>query len=226
MCSHFYTLVVFQQYTVPLPVVYQGTPTNDGDNCFQGSSASGPTITCTINQRLEDGDLDPADFETGVHAWNETADIILTFSSVVVKHVNLFFYNAPQATGGPVGLPSVDFAFSANDPSVSEMNAIPLRHTVLGNQDLSQSDRSMGYQNVSVVVPFPLTEISQGYNFFRIRLLFPETDVVDWTLLSEIQAFGNTGMPCSIGYVGLDGAGPTIEVIMLVLSIPALEKEN
>ena len=40
------TVVVFQQYTVSLPVIYQGTPTTDGD-CFQGSGASGPTITCT-----------------------------------------------------------------------------------------------------------------------------------------------------------------------------------
>ena len=192
-----------QQYTAPLPVIYQGTPTTD-DFCFLVSTASGVTISCGNGLRLDDGDRDPADFETGVHAWNETADIILRFSSVVVKYVNLFFYNAPQATGGPVGLPSFDLAYSANDPSVSEMNSFPLRHTVLGNQDLSQNDRSMGYQNVSVIVPSPLTEISQGYNFFRIRLLFPETNVVDWTLLSEIQAFGNTGMPCSIGYVGLD----------------------
>ena len=200
MCSLFYTLVDFQQYTASVPVTYQGTPTID-TLCSLGNSDT--TISCGNNRRLDDGDLDPADFETGVHAWNETADIILTFNSVVVKYVNLFFYNAPQATGGPVGLPSFDLAYSANDPSVSEMNSIPLRHTVLGNQDLSQSDRSMGYQNVSVVVP-SLTDVLQGYNFFRIRLLFPETDVVDWTLLSEIQAFGNTGMPCSIGYVGLD----------------------
>ena len=204
MCSLFYTLVVFQQYTASVPVIYQGTPTID-TLCSLGNSDT--TITCAMNRRLQDDDLDPADFETGVHAWNETADIILTFDSVVVKYVNLFFYNAPQATGGPVGLPSVDLAYSANDASVSEINSISLHHTVLGNQDLSQSDRSMGYQNVSVVVPSPLTEISQGYDFFRIRLLFPETDVVDWTLLSEIQAFGNTGMPCSIGYVGLDWAG-------------------
>ena len=204
MYSLLYTLVDFQQLTAPRPVIYQGTPTTDDDFCFLVSSASGLTISCGNGLRLDDGDRDPADFETGVHAWNETADIILRFSSVVVKYVNLFFYNTPQATGGPVGLPSVDLAYSASDASVSESNSISLRHTVLGNQDLSQSDRSMGYKNVSVVVPFPLTEILGGYNFFRIRLLFPETDVVDWTLLSEIQAFGNTGMPCSIGYVGLD----------------------
>ena len=192
------------QYTVPAPVTYQGTPTTDDDNCFLGSSASGLTISCGNGLRLDDGDRDPADFETGVHAWNENADIILRFNSVVVKYVNLFFYNAPQATGGPVGLPSVDLAYSDTDPSVSELNSFSLPHTVLGNQDLSQSDRSMGYQNVSVVVPSPLTEILEGYNFLRIRLLFPETDVVDWTLLSEIQVFGNTGMPCRIGYVGLD----------------------
>ena len=202
MCALFYSLVDFLQYTVSLPGTYQGTPTTDGD-CLAGATDSngGPAISCGNNLRLDNGVLDPDNFETGVYAWNENADVILIFTnSVIVKYVNLSFYNAPQATGGPVGLPSVDLAYSDNDQSFGVQNTISLPHTVLGNQDLSQSNSSMGYQNVSVVVPISL-EGGQLYNFFRIRLLFPETTVVDWTLLSEVQAFGNTGMPCSIVYV-------------------------
>ena len=205
----FYSLVDFRQYAVSLPGTYQGISTTDG-NCGASNpdSNGGPTISCGNNLRLDNGVFDPgdnpADFMTGVHAWNSNTDIILIFTDpVVVKYVNLFFYNAPQATGGPVGLPSVDLAYSDNDQSFGVQNTISLPHTVLGNQDLSQSNSSMGYQNVSVVVPISLVG-EELYRFFRIRLLFPETDVVDWTLLSEVQAFGNTGMPCSIGYVGLD----------------------
>ena len=204
MCVLFYSLVDFLQYTVSLPGTYQGISTTDA-NCGAANpdSNGGPAISCGNNLRLDNGVFDPgdnpADFMTGVYAWNSNTDIVLIFTDpVVVKYVNLFFYNAPQATGGPVGLPSVDLAYSDNDQSFGVLNTIFPPHTVLGNQDLSQSNSSMGYQNVSVVVPISLNGV-QLYNF-RIRLLFPETTVVDWTLLSEVQAFGNTGMPCRCGF--------------------------
>ena len=184
LCTLFYFLVSLSQYTVPPPVPYQGTPTDD-DSC---SVILGNHV-CVGVQRLTDGVFDSNDDLDGVHAWDGDTDIILRFDpNVVIKYVNLFFYNDPQATGGPVGLPIVDLAWS-NDQLFSEQNTIAHPHTILGNQDLSQTD--MGYRNVSVVVPVDLSDVPL-YQFFRIRLLFPETSLVDWALLSELQVFGDT----------------------------------
>ena len=192
LCTLFYFLVSFQQYTVPPPVPYQGTPT-DGDSCTLVLD----TLVCVGVQRLTDGDFDSNDDFDGVHAWNGDTDIILRFNpNVVIKYVNLFFYNDPQATGGPVGLPFIDLA-SSNQQSFPDQSTTTLSHTILGNQDLSQTD--MGYRNVSVVVPIDLSDV-QPSQFFRIRLLFPETSLVDWALLSELQVFGDTtGMYMYVG---------------------------
>ena len=169
---------------MPPPVPYQGTPT-DGDSCTTvlGNRA------CAGVQRLTDGVFDSNDDLDGVHAWNGDTDIILRFDpNAVIKYVNLFFYNKPQATGGPVGLPFVELAWSGQQ-TFPEQSTNTLPRTILGNQDLSQTD--MGYRNVSVVVPIDLGDVPL-YQFFRIRLLFPETSLVDWTLLSEVQVFGDT----------------------------------
>ena len=169
---------------MPPPVPYQGTPT-DGDSCTPVLD----TLICIGVQRLTDGVFDSNDDLDGVHAWNGDTDIILRFNpSVIIKYVNLFFYNDPQATGGPVGLPFVDLA-SSDDQSFSEQNTIAHTHTILGNQDLSQTD--MVYRNVSVIIPIDLRDVPLS-EFFRIRLLFPETSLVEWALLSELQVFGDT----------------------------------
>ena len=184
LCTLFYFLVSFLQYTVPPPVPYQGTPTDD-DSCIVILG----NHVCVGVQRLMDGVFDSNDDLDGVHAWDGDTDIILRFdSNVVIKFVNLFFYDDPQATGGPVGLPFVDLAWSA-DQAFTGQNTNTHPHTILGNQDLSQTD--MGYRNVSVVVPMDLGDV-QPSQFFRIRLLFPETSLVDWALLSELQVFGDT----------------------------------
>ena len=191
LCTLFYFLVSFLQYTVPPPVPYQGTPT---DSCI----AVLDTRVCAGVQRLTDGVFDSNDDLDGVHAWNGDTVIILRFNpSVIIKYVNLFFYNDPQATGGPVGLPIVDLAWS-DDQVFPDQGTTTLPHTILGNQDLSQTD--MGYRNVSVVVPIALNDVPLS-RFFRIRLLFPETSLVDWALLSELQVFGDT-TGISIMYVG------------------------
>jgi len=99
--------------------------------------------------------------------------------------VNLFFYNIPSSG---IGLPPAELFWSDNDP----INPVrPLSHVIVGNQDLSQDDRTL--RNVSLVVTTDQDSIPD-YRYFRIRFTFPaETSLIDWILLSEVQLCGEAG---------------------------------
>ena len=68
----------------------------------------------------------------------------------------------------------------------------PLSHIIVGNQDLSQDDRTL--RNVSLVVTTDQSSIAD-YKHFRIHFKIPaETILIDWILLSEVQLCGEAGM--------------------------------
>ena len=111
-------------------------------------------------------------------------------------HVNLFLYNIP--TSG-IGLPPAELFWSNINVFSPET---PLSHVIVGNQDLSQDDRTL--RNVSLVVTTDQNSIAD-YRFFCIHFTFSaETSLIDWILLSEVQLCGEAGMCVCTLYTGAD----------------------
>ena len=103
-----------------------------------------------------------------------------------MRQVNLFFYNIPSSG---IGLPPAELFWGNVNPFNPD---IPLSHVIVGNQDLSQDDRT--FQNVSLVITTDPQILPHGYRFFCIRFTFPaETSLIDWILLSEVQLCGEAG---------------------------------
>ena len=163
----------------PTPIAYNNSPTT-GLNCFIDSG----TISCPRGGILFDGDTGSAELDTSrVFAWDREVNIAFTNELSKVMHVNVFLYNIPSSG---IGLPPAELFWSSSNVFNPET---PLSHAIVGNQDLSQDDRTL--RNVSLVV----TNGTADYRFFRIRFTFPaETSLIDWILLSEVQLCGEAGM--------------------------------
>ena len=113
-------IVSFDQF----PMAYNNSPTSPGVSCIDDSDG----LTCRDCELLGDGDFGSADLNTSkVLAWNREINIV------------------PSG----VGLPPVELYWS----STSIFPQLPenlLSHVIVGNQDLSEDDRTL--RNVSLVV--------------------------------------------------------------------------
>ena len=140
-----------------------------------------------------DGDAGSAELNTSkVFAWNREVNVVFFTSPTEVRQVNLINYNIPSSG---IGLPPAEI-FWSDFNSLNPDIIIPLPHIIVGNQDLSQDDRTL--RNVSLVV----TTGQDGmfdYGFFHIHFTFPaETSLIDWILLSEFQLCGEAGTCVSV----------------------------
>ena len=167
--------------TSPFPVAYNNSPTI-GPGCVP----SGFALHCPAGVSLLDSDTGSAELDTSnVFAWDGEVNIIFTFAFTLaakVRQVNLFFYNIPSSG---IGLPPAEL-FWSNDNVLNP--DIPLFYVIVGNQDLSQDDRTL--RNVSLVVTTDQDSIA-NHRYFRIHFKFPaETILIDWILLSEVQLCG------------------------------------
>jgi len=188
--SLFFPVTVGSYRTNPPPMSYNNSPistplcqSHDGGNTFDcGSGAS----------LLVDSYTGSAEVDTSkVFAWDREVNTVFIFSRTnKVKQVNLFFYNIPSSG---IGLPPAEFFWDY----INLFNPnIPLSHVIVGNQDLSQDDRTL--RNVSLVVTTNQSSIPD-YSYFRIRFTFPtEIRLIDWILLSEVQLCGEAGKCVSV----------------------------
>ena len=173
---------VSQFVFIPRPTAYNNSPIRDPivTTCIDqfDTMINSNVRICQGKGLLGDTDFGSADLDTSkVFAWNTAVSIAFTFTRTQVNQVNLFFYNIPSSG---VGLPPVELYWSDTDP---QLPGNPLSHVIVGNQDLSQNDSTP--RNVSLVVT---TEQSQSnYRYLRIRFTFPDTSLIDWILLSEVQ---------------------------------------
>ena len=175
---------VTQVIFTPPPSAYNNSPTSDPlVPCVPGSNND---LSCPGNGLLEDMDLGSADLNTSkVFAWNGEVSIAFTFAAMTqVNQMNLFFYNIPSRG---VSLPPAELYWSDNNP---RLPGNLLSHVIVGNQDLSQDDGTP--RNISLVVT---TDQPQGnYRYLRIRFTFPETSLIDWILLSEVELCATAGV--------------------------------
>ena len=171
--------------TTPFPITYNNSPTT-GPRCIPDSAS----LNCHGDDLLGDSDIGSVELDTSkVFAWNRDVSIVFTFPSTKVRRVNLFFYNIPSIG---IGLPPAKFFWSDSNPINPNF---PLSHVIVGNQDLSQDDKTP--RNISLVV----TTGPYDYRFFRIHLTFlAETSLIDWILLSEVQLCRETGMCISVAF--------------------------
>ena len=175
-------------YISPTPIAYNNSPIT-GPGCFP----DGDSLSCPGGILLGDSDSGSAELDTSkVFAWDREVNIAFFLSPTKVRQVNLFFYNIPSSG---IGLPPAELFWS--DTNLLNPD-IPLSHVIVGNQDLSQDDRTL--RNVSLVVTTDRDSIPD-YRYFRIRFIFPaETSQIDWILLSEVQLCGETGMCVSVTF--------------------------
>ena len=167
----------------PTPIAYNNSPTT-GPRCIPDMSRS---LTCPGGILLVDSDTGSAELNTSrVFAWDREVSIAFTSQLSKVMQVNLFFYNIPSSG---IGLPPAELFWS--DTNVLNPDE-PLSHVIVGNQDLSQDDRTL--RNVSLVVTTD-QDSTPDYTFFRIRFTLPaDSNLTDWILLSEVQLCGEAGM--------------------------------
>ena len=162
----------------PVPVVYKSSPTT-GPRCIRSQES----LICPGDTALFDCDTGSAELDTSkVFAWDREVNIVFTIPPTTVRQVNIFFYNIPSSG---IGLSPAELFWSDINP-LNPVN--PLSHVIVGNQDLSQDDRTL--QSVSLVIASDQDSIAD-YRYFRIRFTFPaETSLIDWILLSEVQLCG------------------------------------
>ena len=175
--------------TIPVPIAYNNSPTT-GPGCILSSVS----LSCPGGTLLLDNDTGSAEPDTSkVFAWDTEVNLVFTFptsEATKVRQVNLFFYNIPL---NGIGLPPAELFWSNTNPTNPNN---PLSHVIIGNQDLSQDDRTL--RNVSLVVTTD-QDSNPDYRFFRIRFTFPsETSLLDWILLSEVQLCGEAGTCASV----------------------------
>ena len=174
-------------YRPPFPVAYNNSPTT-GPGCV----LDGDSLSCGGGAILIDNDIGSAELNTGkVFAWDREISVVFTTSiPTKVRKVNLFFYNIPSHG---IGLPPTELFWS--DVNVFNPDNT-LSHVIVGNQDLSQDDRTL--RNVSLVVTTDQSSIAD-YRYFHIHFTFPaETILIDWILLSEVQLCGGAGTCVSV----------------------------
>ena len=111
-------------------------------------------------------------------AWNQDVTITIGLNTLTrVRGVNLFFYNIPSMG---IGFPhEIELTWGDNTIIVDN----PLRHAVLGNTDLSQSDNSL--RNVTIAV-LP-DNIGDMYRAVSITFRFSDTSGIRWLILSEVE---------------------------------------
>ena len=168
--------------TTPHPIAYNNSLTTS-PRCL----ADGASLSCPGDTLLGDSDTGSVDLNTSkVFAWNREVSIPFTTSvATKVRKVNLFFYNIPLCG---IGLPPAELFWSNTNLFNPD---IPLSHVIVGNQDLSQDDRTL--RNVSLVVTTNQSSIPD-YEYFLIHFTFPaETSLIDWILLSEVRLCGEAG---------------------------------
>ena len=133
-------------------------------------------------------DTGSEDLDTSkVFAWDREVSIAFTFAPTKVNRVNLFFYNIPSTR---IGLPPAEL-YQGDTDAIFPENL--LSHVIVGNQDLSQDDRSPRSVSLVVTTDQNSTQISD-YRHFSIRFTFPESSLIDWILLSEVQLCRETGV--------------------------------
>jgi len=167
---------VTAHYITPIPIAYNNSPIT-GPGCF----ADGDSLSCPGSILLGDSDTGSAELDASrVFAWDTEVNVAFTTSvATKVRQVNLFFYNFPSSG---IGLPPAELFWSNNNPSNPNN---PLSHVIVGNQDLSQDDRTL--RNISLVVTTDQDSITD-YRFFRMHFTFQAAiNLIDWILLSEVQ---------------------------------------
>jgi len=184
-----YPVPVGSYRTSPFPVAYNNSPT-----IVPCCSPDGDSLSCGGGAILIDNDTESAELNTSkVFAWDSEvsmAFVIVTSVPTKVRQVNLFFYNIPSSG---IGLPPAELFWGSISPFTVD---ISLSHVIVGNQDLSQDDRTL--QNVSLVVTTDQSSVAD-YRYFRIHFTFPtETSLIDWILLSEVQLCGQAGTCVSV----------------------------
>ena len=169
--------------TNPIPIAYNNSPTT-GPGCAEDGACPGGTL-------LVDGDTGSTEVDTSkVFVWDREVNIVLIFTTTKVRQVNLFFYNIPSSG---IGLPPAELFWSNTKVFNPD---IPFSHVIVGNQDLSQDDRTL--RNVSLVVTTDQDNaqtVPTSYRYLRIRFTFPaDTSLIDRILLSEVQLCGEAGI--------------------------------
>ena len=182
----------------PAPIAYNNSPTTDPR--VQCVDIGPSTHLCPGNGTLDDMDTGSADLDASkVLAWDREVSIAFTFAPTKVNRVNLFFYNIPSSG---IGLPPAELYWGITDAFFPENF---LSHVIVGNQDLSQNDRTP--RNVSLVVTTDQNNTQiPDYRHFGIRFTFPETSLIDWILLSEVQLCREAGV-CVCVCVCVGGGG-------------------
>ena len=179
-----YPVTVNSYITTPIPIAYNNSPTTDPLCIIDRGS-----LSCARGALLVDSDTGSAQLHTNeVFAWDREVSITSVILSSKVRQVNLF-YNIPSTQ---IGLPPAELFWSDVNPTNPDN---PLFHVIVGNQDLSQDDRTL--RNVSFVVTTDQDNpevVPTDYRFFRIHFTFPiEASLIDWILLSEVQLCGEAG---------------------------------
>ena len=167
----------------PNPVEYDsGTIRTTGGHGLPSSGCSGTSpVSCLASSTpIGDGVREPTSLTDlgSILAWNQDVTISSGLSmSTRVRGVNLFFYNIPSMG---IGFPhEIELMFGDNTLLVNN----PLRHAVLGNSDLSQSDNTT--RNVTIAV-LP-DNIGDEYRAVSITFRFSDANHIRWFILSEVE---------------------------------------
>ena len=145
-----------------------------------GCSGTSPVNCLASATPIGDGVCEPTSLTdlSSTLAWNQDVTIIIGLNTLTrVRGVNLFFYNIPSIG---VGFPhEIELMWGDNTVLVDN----PLRHAVLGNSDLSQSDNTT--RNVMIAV-LP-NNIGDEYRAVSITIRFPDASRIRWLILSEVE---------------------------------------
>ena len=179
--------------TTPIPIAYNNSPTT-GPDCFLG----GDTLSCPADALLLDNDTGSAELDIStVFAWDREVSIVFILTEATkVRQVNLFFYNIPSSG---IGLPPAELFWS--DTNVFNPDG-PLSHVIVGNQDLSQDDRTL--RNVSLVV----TTVTADYRYFRFHI--PSRDQPDRLDPPERSPILWRSRWPSVYLLAIEAASPTV----------------
>ena len=153
-----------------------------GGSGLPSSSCSGtsPVACLASSTPIGDGVREPTSLTdlSSTFAWNQDVTIAIGLNTLTrVRGINLFFYNIPSMG---IGFPhEIELTWGDNTVIVDN----PLRHVVLGNTDLSQSDNS--FRNVTITV-LP-DNIGDDYRAVSITFRFSDASCIRWLILSEVE---------------------------------------
>ena len=142
-----------------------------------GCSGTSPVACLASSTPIGDGVREPTSLTdlSSTFAWNQDVTIIIGLNTLTrVRGINLFFYNIPSMG---IGFPhEIELMWGDNIVLVNN----PLRHAVLGNSDLSQSDNTL--RNVTIAV-LP-DNIGDVYRVVSVTFRF---NGIRWLILSEVE---------------------------------------